>query len=421
MRNNFWQHIDWPLVLIYLVLAVFGIFNIYSAEHGEGTSIFSSELNSGAQIKWLIASLFLATAILFIDARFFLTFAYYFFVGVAILLVITFLTAPEVKGARSWLVVGGVRLGQTSEFAKFATVLALAKFLDGFNISMAQVQTRLIAFGIIMVPVALVILQNDTGTAMVFLALFLALFREGLPGWVLALPVVMGAIFLTVLIVGFEPMAITLGVIALIITIVVLLLKLPAKIIGFSVGVALLCSVVAYGVTWAFKRLKPHHQTRIEVLIGIKEDLQGAGYNVHQSLITIGSGGISGKGFLQGTQTRGSFVPEQTTDFIFCTIGEEYGLMGTAAVIFLFVVLLLRIIQLAERQKSTFARIYGYGIVSIIFCHFFLNIAMTLGMFPVIGIPLPFFSYGGSSLMGFTIMLFIFIKLDAGLKHYFQS
>lgn len=419
LRNNFWQHIDWPLIFIYLALATFGIFNIYSAEHAEGSSIFSSGLNSSAQVKWLAACFVLAVAILFIDARFFLTFGYYFFIGVSILLVITFLTAPEVKGARSWLVVGGFRLGQTSEFAKFATVLALAKYLDGFNISMAQLKTRLVAFGIIMVPVALVILQNDTGTAMVFLALFLALFREGLPGWVLALPVVMGAIFLTVLIVGFEYMVIAVGVLTLVVAIVILLLKMPIRIIWVTVLGAVVISTFAYGVVWAFGQLKPHHQTRIEVLIGLKEDLQGAGYNVHQSLITIGSGGVTGKGFLQGTQTRGSFVPEQTTDFIFCTVGEEYGLLGTSAVIFLFVILLLRIIQLAERQKSTFARIYGYGIVSIIFCHFFLNIAMTLGLFPVIGIPLPFFSYGGSSLMGFTIMLFIFIKLDAGLKHYF--
>lgn len=402
-----------------MALAVFGIFNIYSAEHGEGNSIFSSGLNSGAQIKWLGASLVLALAILFIDARFFLTFGYYFFIGVCVLLVVTFLTAPEIKGAKSWLVVGGLRLGQTSEFAKFATVLALAKFLDGFNVDVSQWRTRFLAVGIIMLPVALVILQNDTGTAMVFLALFLALFREGLPGWVLLLPVVMGAIFLTVLIVGFEQMAIALGVISLIVAIVVLLIKLPLRVIWITIGGAIVCVGFAFGVNWAFQQLRPHQQTRIEVLIGLKEDLQGAGYNVHQSLITIGSGGVSGKGFLQGTQTRGSFVPEQTTDFIFCTIGEEYGLLGTSAVVILFVVLLLRVIQLAERQKSKFARIYGYGIVSIIFCHFFLNIAMTLGLFPVIGIPLPFFSYGGSSLMGFTIMLFIFIKLDAGLKHYF--
>jgi len=316
-------------------------------------------------------------------------------------------------------VLGGFRLWQTSEFAKFATVLALAKFLDGFNIEIQQLKTKLIAFGIIMVPVGLVILQNDTGTAIVFLALFLALFREGLPGWILALPVVMGAIFLAVLLLGFETMAIVLGAVVLIIAIIVLLIKLPLRIIWISVGAAVVCVTFSYGVNYAFDHLKPHQKTRINVLIGLEEDPQGAGYNVRQSLITIGSGGLTGKGFLQGTQTRGSFVPEQTTDFIFCTIGEEYGLMGTTAVIVLFTILLLRIIQLAERQKSRFARVYGYGVVAIVFCHFFLNIAMTLGLFPVIGIPLPFFSYGGSSLMGFTIMLFIFIKLDAGLKYYF--
>ncbi|MBI1183696.1 rod shape-determining protein RodA [bacterium] len=420
MRNSFWTHIDWALVLVYLVLVVFGVMNIYSAEHAEGISIFSGSLNSGQQIRWIIASLVLAVIVMLVDGRFFITFAYYFFAGMMLLLVLTYLTAPEIKGARSWLVLGGIRLGQTSEFAKFATVLALAKYLDGFNISLKQTQTRLVILGIIMLPVLLVLLQNDTGTAIVFFALALALFREGLPAWVIVLPVVLGAIFITVLLLGFVNMAIALSVILVLLVLLVLSFKLDRKIMWFSIVAVVVCIGFSYGVNYAFNNiLKPHQRTRINVLIGLEDDIKGAGYNVHQSLITIGSGGLSGKGYLQGTQTRGDFVPEQTTDFIFCTIGEEFGLLGTASVVILFVFLFVRIILLAEKQKSRFARVYGYGIVSIMFCHFFLNIAMTLGLFPVIGIPLPFFSYGGSSLMGFTILLFIFIKLDASMKYYF--
>jgi rod shape determining protein RodA len=274
--------------------------------------------------------------------------------------------------------------------------------------------------GIILIPVALVILQNDTGTAIVFFALALALFREGLSPWLIVLPVVLGGIFIAVLLIGFTYMAIVLGVLLLLVVVVVLFFKFEKRIIWVSLAAALVMAGFSYGVNFAFENiLKTHQQNRIKVTLGIIEDRNDIGYNVHQSLITIGSGGFSGKGYLEGTQTRGSFVPEQTTDFIFCTIGEEFGLLGTVGVVALFLFLLIRIVLLAEAQKSRFARVYGYGVVSIIFIHFFLNIAMTLGLFPVIGIPLPFFSYGGSSLMGFTVLLFIFIKMDASMKYYF--
>ncbi|MGB0432030.1 MAG: rod shape-determining protein RodA, partial [Bacteroidia bacterium] len=362
----------------------------------------------------------LALAILLIDGRFFITFAYYFFAGLMVLLVITFLTAPEIKGARSWLVLGGFRLGQTSEFAKFATVLALAKYFDGFNVSLSKRTDFITVIGIILLPAALVVLQNDTGTALVFFALALALFREGLSPWLIALPVIMGGVFITVLIIGFTYMAISLGVLLVIMVAIILLFKLEKRIIWVSLAAAITLAVFSYGVNFAFENiLKLHQQNRIKVTLGLIEDRNDIGYNVHQSLITIGSGGFAGKGYLEGTQTRGSFVPEQTTDFIFCTIGEEFGLLGTIGVIALFLFLLIRTIFLAEQQKSRFARVYGYGLVSIIFVHFFLNIAMTVGLFPVIGIPLPFFSYGGSSLMGFTVLLFIFIKMDASMKYYF--
>lgn len=420
MKSNFWKHIDWSLIVIYLALIMFGIVNIYSAQNADGVSFFDQGTNAGQQIKWFAVSIVLGTFILFIDSRFFLTFAYYFFIGVMLLLVVTYLTAPEIKGARSWLVLGGFRLGQTSEFAKFATVLALAKYMDGFNVSIEQIRTKWIIGGILLLPIALILLQNDTGTAMVFLSLILVLFREGIPSWVIVLPVILGGLFIAVLLQGFEAVGFAITILVILMVAAVLFFKWSKRIIWVSLVVAALLTSFSFGVNYAFNEvLKPHQQTRINVLLGIEEDIRGAGYNVHQSLITIGSGGLTGRGFMQGSQTRGSFVPEQTTDFIFCTIGEEYGLMGTGIVIVLFIVLFGRIIQLAERQKSRFARIFGYGIVSIMFCHFFLNISMTLGLFPVIGIPLPFFSYGGSSLMGFTIMLFIFLKLDAGLRDYF--
>ncbi len=418
--TRFWQHIDWSLLVVYVILVIFGIMNIYSAEHGEPLSIFSQTLNSGQQIRWFAVSIVIGLAILFIDGRFFITFAYYFFAGLMVLLVITYLTAPEIKGAKSWLVLGGFRLGQTSEFAKFATLLALAKYFDGFNISLKNNKSFFIVIGIIVLPVGLVILQNDTGTAIVFLALSLALFREGLSPWLIALPVILGSIFITVLIIGFTYMALSIAVLFLLITVIILLFKLEKRAIWISLAAALVMAGFSYGVNFAFENiLKLHQQNRIKVTLGLIEDRNDIGYNVHQSLITIGSGGLSGKGYLEGTQTRGSFVPEQTTDFIFCTIGEEFGLLGTVGVVALFLFLLIRIIFLAEAQKSRFARVYGYGVVSIIFVHFFLNIAMTVGLFPVIGIPLPFFSYGGSSLMGFTVLLFIFIKMDASMKYYF--
>ncbi|MFY0672867.1 MAG: rod shape-determining protein RodA [Bacteroidia bacterium] len=420
MKNRFWQHIDWSLIVVYVLLVLFGIMNIYSAEHGEPLSIFSGSLNAGQQIKWFVVSIVLAILVLLVDTRFFITFAYYFFAGLMVMLVITYLTAPEIKGARSWLVLGGVRLGQTSEFAKFATVLALAKYFDGFNMTLKNMRSFLTVAGIILLPVALVILQNDTGTAIVFFALALALFREGLSPWLIVLPVVLGAIFITVLLIGFVNMAISLGILFVLIIGAVLLFKLEKRILWVSLVAAVVLAGFSYGVNFAFENvLKIHQQNRIKVTLGIIEDRNDIGYNVHQSLITIGSGGLSGKGYLQGTQTRGAFVPEQTTDFIFCTIGEEFGLLGTFGVVALFLFLLIRIVLLAEAQKSRFARVYGYGVVSIIFIHFFLNIAMTLGLFPVIGIPLPFFSYGGSSLMGFTVLLFIFIKMDASMKYYF--
>lgn len=417
--SSFWRHIDWGLVFIYLLLVTFGLVSIYSVEYEvTGSSLFDFSKNSGKQLIWIALSLVLALAVLLIDARFYVTFSYWIFGLLMVILVVTFLTAPEIKGARSWLVLGGIRFGQPSEFAKLASVLAIARYFDGLRINRESMTKKFLGGIFILIPTALVILQNDTGTAIVFLALVLALFREGIPWWVIILPVVGGVIFVAVLLQGFAAITLALAILTLIVGFFAW--RYNKRLAFFVLASFLVLAGFAYGVNYAFHNvLKPHQQTRINVLIGKEADIQGAGYNVHQSLITIGSGGLDGKGFLQGTQTRGEFVPEQSTDFIFCTVGEEFGWLGSSFVVLLFSLLLLRVIQLAERQKSRFARVYGYGLVSVIFCHFFLNIAMTLGLFPVIGIPLPFFSYGGSSIIGFTILLFIFLKLDAGLKYDF--
>jgi rod shape determining protein RodA len=316
------------------------------------------------------------------------------------------------KGARSWLGIGDFGI-QPSEFAKIGTALALAKFLSAINVDMNNWQTKLTAIGIVFLPMTMVLLQNDTGSALVFLSFIFVLFREGLSSYVLILGA--GAIVLFVLALLLNPyiLIISLAIIALISYLIIHRRNRKAKFIYFF-GIFVFCSLVVLGVEFGYNEvLESHQKDRIEVLLGKKQDYKGVGYNVNQSKIAIGSGGMFGKGFLQGTQTKFNFVPEQDTDFIFCTIGEEWGFVGSAIIVFMFVWLCVKIIKVAERQRSNFARIYGYGIAGIIFFHFFVNIGMTIGLLPVIGIPLPFISYGGSSLWSFTLMLFIFIRQDA--------
>lgn len=416
-EGGFIANIDWQIILLYLGLLVFGWFNIYSAEfQGEATGILNFSQNYGKQIIWIVASGVLGVAILILNSRFFSTFAYLVY-GLTIgLLILTLLLGKEVAGAKSWLQIGGFGL-QSSEFAKFATLLALTKYLNTYEVSINRLKDAVWAFAIILLPIALIILQNDVGTALIFPALIFVLFRQGLPGYFLYLPIIFGVLFLSVLLFN---KFIVLGVLLGLGSILTFVLKNQKT----ARWIAILGTVVSigfiFGVDYGFNNLlQPHQQERINVLLGKEVDLKGAGYNIHQSLIAIGSGGLDGKGFLEGTQTKFDFVPEQTTDFIFCTVGEEYGWIGSAALILVYTWLLLRIVLSAESQKARFARIYGYGVASILFLHFAVNIGMTIGLFPVVGIPLPLFSYGGSSLLGFTFLIFIYLNLDASQRTYY--
>jgi rod shape determining protein RodA len=327
-----------------------------------------------------------------------------------LLLVIVLVTARDVAGARSWIDIGPFKL-QPSEFAKSATALAIAYYLSTLNIRLEDFKTKLIAVVILVIPAGLILLQNDTGSMLVFGAFALVMYREGLSGNFLLFGLAMVVLFIFSLL--FTPL-IMLVIIGSIGLLIFLFQRKKTWKLGLAVGsvVGLLMGFV-FSVDYIFNEvLEPHQQVRIDVLLGKKDDLRGAGYNVNQSKIAIGSGGFFGKGFLKGTQTKYDFVPEQTTDFIFCTVGEEWGFLGTFTVIALFTALILRILYISERQRSSFTRIYGYCVASILLFHFLINIGMTIGLMPVIGIPLPFFSYGGSSLLGFTILLFIFVKLD---------
>ncbi|MBQ4420172.1 MAG: rod shape-determining protein RodA [Bacteroidales bacterium] len=411
--NNIFKYIEWKLIFAYLFLVLVGWISIYAAVYdGEHSSIWDFSCRYGKQMIWIAASLVIALFVLVTDPKFFSQTAYLAYAVCIIMLLIVLVVGSTTKGARSWLGIGDFGI-QPSEFAKIGTALALAKFLSAINVDMNNWQTKLTAIGIVFLPMAMVLLQNDTGSALVFFSFIFVLFREGLSSYVLILGA--GAIVLFVLALLLNPyiLIISLAIIALISYLIIHRRNRKARFIYFF-GVFIFCSLVVLGVEFGYNEvLESHQKDRIEVLLGKKQDYKGVGYNVNQSKIAIGSGGMFGKGFLQGTQTKFNFVPEQDTDFIFCTIGEEWGFVGSAIIVFMFVWLCVKIIKVAERQRSNFARIYGYGIAGIIFFHFFVNIGMTIGLLPVIGIPLPFISYGGSSLWAFTLMLFIFIRQDA--------
>ncbi|MDY6380881.1 MAG: rod shape-determining protein RodA [Bacteroidales bacterium] len=411
--NNIFKYIEWKLIFAYLFLVLVGWISIYAAVYdGEHSSIWDFSCRYGKQMIWIAASLVIALFVLVTDPKFFSQTSYLAYAVCIIMLMIVLVVGSNTKGARSWLGIGDFGI-QPSEFAKIGTALALAKFLSAINVDMNNWQTKLTAIGIVFLPMTMVLLQNDTGSALVFLSFIFVLFREGLSSYVLILGA--GAIVLFILALLLNPyiLIISLAIIALISYLIIHRRNRKAKFIYFF-GIFVFCSLVVLGVEFGYNEvLESHQKDRIEVLLGKKQDYKGVGYNVNQSKIAIGSGGMFGKGFLQGTQTKFNFVPEQDTDFIFCTIGEEWGFVGSAIIVFMFVWLCVKIIKVAERQRSNFARIYGYGIAGIIFFHFFVNIGMTIGLLPVIGIPLPFISYGGSSLWSFTLMLFIFIRQDA--------
>ena len=468
--------LDWWTIGIYLALLTFGWVSVCGASYTYGdTDIFSLDTRSGMQIVWIGTSVCLGFVLLTLDDHFYDTFAYVIYGALLLLLFATIFNPHEIKGSRSWLVLGPLRL-QPAEFAKFATALAVAKLMSTYGFTMSNWKHFASACMVVVLPMLFIVAQKETGSALVYLSFFLMFYREGMPGSILFTGVAMVVYFvvgvrfeqvplwdtptsLGVFIVLLLIQVFTAGlvrsyvsergqttrVLALSLLVTVLSLLFSKFVWAFDVTIVQLVLTVGL-VCWLLYRwlsvrlnnylyaalfavgsvlffysvdyvlndvMEPHQRVRINVLLGLEEDLAGAGYNVHQSEIAIGSGGLKGKGFLNGTQTKLKFVPEQDTDFIFCTVGEEEGFVGSAAVLLLFLALILRLIKLAERQPFKFGRIYGYCVLSIFLFHLFINVGMVLSLAPVIGIPLPFFSYGGSSLWGFTFLLFIFLRIDA--------
>ena len=470
------RSLDWWTILIYVALLAFGWVSVCGASYTYGdTDIFSLDSRSGMQIIWIGTSLALGLFLLLLDDRFYDTFAFHIYVGFVVLLVLTIFNPHEIKGSRSWIVMGPVRV-QPAEFAKFATALAVAKLMSTYGFTMEKWKHFGAAIAVVVFPMLCIVMQKETGSALVYLSFFLMFYREGMTGSILFTGVAM--VFYFVVGIRFEetqmwdlPTSVGKFVVLLSVQVFTAFMvyfychdkKQLWMILGYSFGFTLLALlfskfVIPFDIVWVQMALvavlvgflvyqglarrvrtyyyiaiftvgsviffnaadyvlnnmmQAHQRVRINVLLGLDEDLAGAGYNVHQSEIAIGSGGLKGKGFLNGTQTKLKFVPEQDTDFIFCTVGEEEGFLGCAAVLLLFLALILRLIKMAERQPFRFGRVYGYCVLSIFLFHLFINVGMVLGLTPVIGIPLPFFSYGGSSLWGFTLLLFIFLRIDA--------
>ncbi len=474
------KSLDWMTILLYVLLVGAGIISIYAASYDfDNAGIFDFNEFSGKQFAWAGLGLLLGGAVLLLDYRLYEAYAYPIYGFVILVLILTIFIAPDIKGSRSWIVLGPVSL-QPAEFGKFATALALAKLFDSYNFNLNQKLSNYFrALTIIFVPIILILLQKETGSALVYLSLIFVLYREGMSGLVLfsmlcavvyfvvavkfADPLILGIplgeftvlliitlIFCAMLVFYCRDIIIARNVIGayaaagVVVTVLALcgievngviffLSILGAGIlyvaiamfrhrIGkflITIGFAAMSVMFLFSVNYVFNNiLQPHQRQRIKVTLGIVEDLRGAGYNVNQSKIAIGSGGVAGKGFLNGTQTKLKYVPEQHTDFIFCTIGEEEGFIGATAVLVLFLALILRLVHIAERQRTPFGRVYAYCVVSYLIFHLSINIGMVIGLCPVIGIPLPFFSYGGSSLWGFTILLFILLKIDASRKNY---
>lgn len=476
-QQGVFRSLDWWTIGIYMALLSFGWLSVCGASYTYGdTDIFSLSSRSGMQIVWIGTSVCLGFVILMTDDRIFDTFAYVIYAVLVLLLFATIFNPHEIKGSRSWLVLGPLRL-QPAEFAKFATALAISKLMSMYGFDMGKLKHFAAACGVILLPMACIVGQKETGSALVYLSFFLMFYRHGMPGCILFTAVAMVVYFVVGIKYGQVMLwdtptstgkflvlllvqLFTVGMVRVycgtaretgrmlcyvaVVTSLALLFSvfvipfditwvqylLCAGLVGYLVWQSVNKRIRSYlfvslfavssiaffsGADYVLNNvLRSHQRVRVNVLLGLDEDLAGAGYNVHQSEIAIGSGGLRGKGFLNGTQTKLKFVPEQDTDFIFCTVGEEEGFLGSAAVLLLFLALVLRLIKLAERQPFAFGRVYGYCVLSIFLFHVFINVGMVLGLTPVIGIPLPFFSYGGSSLWGFTILLFIFLRIDAG-------
>lgn len=409
--KNIFDNIDGLSILLYSFLVLFGIINIYASQYNDD-STFMLDLSSryGKQMFFSGISFFVGFIILIIDWKFFYSMTYIFYFLIILLLIGVLFQGAITGGASSWFELGLFKF-QPSEFAKFITALALAKYYNNLNSKNISFRDRLKIYAIIIIPFLLIILQNDLGTAIVFSAFILVLYREGLSGNILIFGLIIATLFALTLLIE---KTILISIIISIVLLVIIIYKKTKKNIFTLLTICTLIVSFIFSVDYIFNNvLAPHQRARVNIYLGIDIDPHGAGYNLIQSKIAIGSGGVTGKGYLNGTQTRFDFVPEQSTDFIFCTIGEEWGFLGSVIFISSFIGLLLRLLFLAERQRSNFSRIYGYSVATILFLHFFINIGMTIGLMPTIGIPLPFISYGGSSLMGFTVLVFIFLNLDS--------
>ncbi|WP_293301527.1 rod shape-determining protein RodA [Pedobacter sp. UBA4863] len=410
-HNRFFFNVDWVTILIYMALCAIGFVNIFSVQYDPDKSeAFNFGAEYGKQLIFMISALILGLSILLLDSKFFSVFAPIVYGVTIILLIAVLVIGRNVGGNQAWIPIGSFRL-QPSEFAKFGTALLLARYISSFNVKLNTLKPILICAAIIVLPMVLIMLQPDAGSMLVFLSFMFPLYREGLPGNLLI--IFWGAVFLFILNLFVSPTLLILSILIIGGLFAYNGRKKVQKII--NVGII---TFVAIGYLFVAKYifenvLKPHQRTRIELILGLTSDNRGAGYNVIQSKIAIGAGQLTGRGYLEGTQTKFGYVPAQSTDFIFSTIGEEWGFVGCFVVIGLYIFLLLRILNMAERQRSVFSRVYGYSIACILFFHVFINIGMTIGIMPVIGIPLPFISYGGSSLWSFTILLFIFLKLDS--------
>ena len=410
-QRSLFFNVDWFIILTYLTLCIIGWFNIHAAVYDPNNpSIIDLDTNYGKQLIFIISAFIIGFAILLFDNKFFNTFSPVFYGITILLLILVLIIGRNVGGNQAWIPNGSFRQ-QPSEFAKFATCLLLARYLGSGTIKVQDIRTQITAAFIILLPTALILLQPDAGSALTFSSLILVLYREGLSGYFLVIEGL--SIVLFVLTVLYNKYMVLVGVTALAGTLIYFYRK-SRKSLTVIVSGLLFSILFIFSVDFAYNKiLKPHQKNRIDVILGKVNDPRGIGYNLNQSKIAIGSGGLWGKGYLQGTQTKYDFVPEQSTDFIFCTVGEEWGFAGCFLVISLYLFLMIRIVNIAERQRSSFARIYGYGVASILFFHVFINIGMTIGLIPVIGIPLPFLSYGGSSLWSFTILLFILLKFDS--------
>lgn len=410
--------LDWTTVWIYIILLAIGLVNIYAAVYNVDNPkpIYSLDHNAGKQIMFMVLAFALIMIILFIDYKVYDTFAYIFYGIWILVLILTIFIAPDIKGSHSWLRFGGFQF-QPAELAKTITLLALARYLSTQGVTMSKFNNLVKACLIIFLPPVIIVLQKETGSALAFAAFIIILYREGLPGVYPAMFLAFVALFILGLVFEDQLWIVILALALLAVLFWYLFLKRYERNrqnMQRVIGLFVLFSAFVLAVDFAFNHVfAPHQQNRIRVLVNPDIDPLGVGWNIGQSKLAIGSGGLLGKGYLQGTQTKFDFVPEQSTDFIFCTVGEEWGFAGVFVVIALYFILITRIYNLAEKQKFKFARIYGYGVASILFFHLLINIGMTIGLIPIIGIPLPFMSYGGSSLLSFTILLFIFLKLDA--------